>query len=421
LEDAQALAQAFRDAARAYDELLQAKRHYNHASATLLDVTSETRKTVDGTLEGLADHIRGTQSFAYSVVGAGLLLALVVAGLVLRFVVRNVIHSVRRMTQASQYIADGNLSFEMHAHEAQSTNDELVALHNNMVRMKDSLAGLLSEVSTTASALASQAEELSVIATQTRNNVQEQQQQTQAVASAVTELSASSREVAQATEAAKHAAQDANSESQGGLRTLERLLKSMDTLSEHVSLTAGVVTQLTQDSSQIGEVLEVISSIADQTNLLALNAAIEAARAGEQGRGFAVVADEVRTLAQKTQESTEEIRSVVEALQNRTGQAHTRMADSQAQTEQARTESEHVAQALQAIAEQADSIAEQNIQVAAAVNQQEQAIEEISRSINEIDGRTGETAEAVNQTSESSNELARLAARLNELVQHFRV
>ncbi|MEH6814679.1 MAG: methyl-accepting chemotaxis protein, partial [Motiliproteus sp.] len=381
----------------------------------------EVEESADGKVEGQMVAVEQTQNVTFILLVVSMLIGIAIALAVLFFVVTEIIHAIKGMSVASQRIADGDLTIKICPQGAKSSNDELVTLNNNMARMAERLRDTIGQVSTTSATLASQAEELSAVASETRDSVLEQQQRTGTVASAITEMTASSKEVSASTETARLSANHARELVEAGHQVVNVTQQAIQTLSADVGSTAEVINKLSEDSEKIGAVLDVIRNIADQTNLLALNAAIEAARAGEQGRGFAVVADEVRTLAQRTQESTQEIQGVIEGLQTRTREAHSSMDNSQQRANSSVEQSEKASEALINITREIEAIADQNTHIASAMSQQEAAVEEISFSIVEIENKAGQAVSAVNQTTESSRELAQQAGNLQLLVSHFKI
>jgi methyl-accepting chemotaxis protein len=315
-------------------------------------------------------------------------------------------------------IADGDLTNRTRiAH----SNDELGALCDGLGNMKIKLKSLLEEVTGTSAQLASAAEEMTAVTEQTRDAINRQQAEINQVAAAMSEMSASAQEVAENATHTSSSAGEADAEAQQGSEVVQQSLRSIRSLAENVGEASEVIHRLEQDSEQIGTILDVIRGIAEQTNLLALNAAIEAARAGEQGRGFAVVADEVRTLAQRTQQSTQEIQSMIEQLQEGARSAVKVMEQGREQTEQSVHHSSRAGSSLEAITAAVSSITDMNMQIASAANEQSQVAEEMARNINEISHVSEETSEGANQTATASQQLAELAGRLQQLVGRFRV
>ena len=267
--------------------------------------------------------------------------------------------------------------------------------------------------------LASAAEELSAITTQGSQGVARQQTEIQQVATAMEEMSATVQEVAKNAGSAASAAQEADNQSKEGFKVVSDTVATINSLADEVRRTADVVEKLKGDCISIGTVLDVIRDIAEQTNLLALNAAIEAARAGEQGRGFAVVADEVRTLASRTQQSTQEINGMIERLQAGANEAVNAMAKGRDKATDSVEQAAKAGEALEAITSVVDRIKSMNMQIASAAEEQSTTAEEINRSIVNISDVSEEAASGAQQTANSSDDLARLAIELQEQVSKF--
>ncbi|WP_411186561.1 methyl-accepting chemotaxis protein [Pseudomonas sp.] len=235
------------------------------------------------------------------------------------------------------------------------------------------------------------------------------------------QMSATAQEVASSAVAAVGSAQSVNAETVSGRSLVETQVASMQRLAGEIDLSVSVINQLASDSASISQVLDVIKGIAEQTNLLALNAAIEAARAGEQGRGFAVVADEVRNLAKRTQQSTEEIEAMIAKLQGGVGAAVKAMNNSHQMADNTVSQSVNVQQALENILGAVGMIVDQNQQIATAAEEQTAVAHDIDQNIVEISHAGERTAEGASQTEQASRELSGLVARLKHLIGAFRV
>lgn len=262
---------------------------------------------------------------------------------------------------------------------------------------------------------------VSSVAEKTLKAVNEQRSETDMVASAMNEMSATVQEVASNATQTAAASRNAEDESRNGVHVADEALKGIEALIHEIEKAAGVIRMVESHSDNIGTVVSVIKSIAEQTNLLALNAAIEAARAGEAGRGFAVVADEVRTLASRTQKSTEEIQTMIERLQEGVNDAVEAMEDAQGK---ARAGAEHVGRAadsLGRIAREVTHINDMNAQVATAAEEQSAVAEEINRNIISISHSADTTSHEASQSAQISDELVRLASELNRLVARFKL
>ena len=280
---------------------------------------------------------------------------------------------------------------------------------------------VVQSIKANASQLAAAAEELSTITEQSSQGVVRQQSETQQVATAMNEMSATVQEVANNAANAANAATEADDQAKNGYQVVSETLTTINSLAEEVQRTSDVIEKLKGDSLSIGAVLDVIRDIAEQTNLLALNAAIEAARAGEQGRGFAVVADEVRTLASRTQQSTQEINEMIEQLQTGANQAVSVMEQGRAKAEVTVEQAAKAGEALETITRVVDNIKAMNMQIASAAEEQSSTAEEINRNIVNISEVADETSNGAQQTANASDDLARLAVDLQEKVGRFQV
>ena len=262
---------------------------------------------------------------------------------------------------------------------------------------------------------------MAAITEETSSGVESQKDETVQVASAITQMTATVQEVANNAESATSAAADADSEAKAGNQIVSSTVQAISELATEVESSASVIEKLKGDSENIGAVLDVIKGIAEQTNLLALNAAIEAARAGEQGRGFAVVADEVRTLAQRTQESTAEIENLINALQGGAEEAVTVMTRSRDRASHTVEQAKHAGESLSSITRAVGTILQLNTQIATAAEEQSSVSEEINRNVINIQDISEQTASGAEQTASASAELARLGEQLQNLVGQFKV
>lgn len=269
--------------------------------------------------------------------------------------------------------------------------------------------------------LATAAEELSAITGQANQGVIRQQGEIEQVATAMNEMSATVSEVSKNAGSAATAATNADERAKDGRGVVNTTVDAINNLASEVVRTSDVIENLKGNSLSIGAVLDVIRDIAEQTNLLALNAAIEAARAGEQGRGFAVVADEVRTLASRTQQSTQEINDMIARLQNGANEAVSAMETGRAQAEESVSQAAKTGEALNEITLVVDDIKNMNMQIASAAEQQSATAEEINRNIVNISEVAQETANGTQETANASDELARLASDLQMQVSKFKI
>ncbi len=269
--------------------------------------------------------------------------------------------------------------------------------------------------------LAAASEELSTITGQSKDSIERQKIQTEQVVTAINQMTATVQEVARSAQNAAHAATQADDEAHTGSGVVNGTIEAIDRLAQDVERAANVIHEVERNSNDIGQVLEVIREIADQTNLLALNAAIEAARAGEQGRGFAVVADEVRTLASRTQQSTKEIEAMIDKLQGGARDAVTVMEEGRSRARDSVEHAGRAGDALSSITRAVATISDMNAQIASAAEEQSQVAEEINRNVTAINDITEDNALSAEQTAESSDGLAHLAHDLQMLVGHFKV
>ena len=282
-----------------------------------------------------------------------------------------------------------------------------------------SLRRQVSEIDNHAVQLSQSAESLARITNETNVGVQQQQHETDQVATAMNEMSSTVQEVAQNALLAADSAQDANNKSEEGRGVVSNAMQTINNLANEIEEASRVIQILKQESEKIGTVIDVIRGIADQTNLLALNAAIEAARAGEQGRGFAVVADEVRTLASRTQQSTQDIQEMVERLQSGAEKAVSVMQQSQSQAKDSVQQAAHANESLAAIAAMIAQINDMNTQIASAAEEQSAVAEEINKNIISISQISNQTAQGAKETSAAGNTMKTLASELQAVVGRF--
>ncbi len=297
--------------------------------------------------------------------------------------------------------------------------DELGQLGLAIDRMQGALAELVSEISGSVSQLSSAVEEVSAISEQSAKGMASQQGEVSQVATAMNEMQSTVNEVARNTTDAMGAAKQASRTSTQGNQVVRSAIGSIEQVSRQIEQAGGVVQQLETDSASISMVLDVIRGIAEQTNLLALNAAIEAARAGEQGRGFAVVADEVRSLAQRTQASTAEISKMIEVLQERTAEAGSAMQLSRQQMQESVELAREAGSSIDSINGAVTQITDMNTLIATATEQQNAVTEELNRSIVKIHTAADENTQGAQQTAQACVELSKLANTLHHMTQRF--
>lgn len=354
---------------------------------------------------------------ARSMLGIATALALLFGVIAAWAITRQIVTPLLHTLHVVERVASGDLSQDLHVER----KDEIGQLQNSIQRMTISLRALIGGISDSVTQIASAAEELSAVTEQTSAGVNSQKVETDQVATAMHEMTATVQEVARNAEEASEAAVAADQQAREGDRVVKEAITQIERLASEVSNSTDAMTELQRESDKIGSVLDVIKSVAQQTNLLALNAAIEAARAGEAGRGFAVVADEVRSLAQRTQKSTEEIEELIAGLQKGTQQVATIMDNSRSLTVSSVELTRRAGSSLENIARTASAIQGMNQQIAAAAEQQSATAEEINRSILNVRDVSEQTSAASEETAASSVELARLGNHLQMLVGKFRV
>lgn len=302
-----------------------------------------------------------------------------------------------------------------------SSNDEVGNLASAFNRLVNNLSTIVSEVKQKSDQLGSAAEQLSLVTEQTSHGVQQQTNDIRHAATAMAQMSSTVADVASNAQKASTSADEGNTEATNGSLVVSQTIAAINELKSDVQHSASVIETLKGDSENIGTVLDVIKNIAGQTNLLALNAAIEAARAGEQGRGFAVVADEVRTLAQRTQESTLEIETLVETLQKGAQEAVNVMAQSRSKAEDTASQAELAGKSLDAITRSVANILNVNTQIACAAEEQSATADEVNRNISNIQAISEQTASGAEHTSSASTKLNELGNELKSLVGQFKV
>lgn len=325
------------------------------------------------------------------------------------------------VTQA-RLIADGHLGRSAlcdYIDSGKMPRDEIGQLAIAIRQMKEGLHTLVNEITSSISQLSAAVEEVSAIAEQSAHGMQQQQSEVSQLATAMNQMHSTVQEVSRNTTEAASAAQVASESSGSGSKVVQDAISSIERVAHDIEHSGHVVQQLEQDSSSISMVLDVIRNIADQTNLLALNAAIEAARAGEQGRGFAVVADEVRTLAQRTQDSTAEINKIIDMLQSRAAEAGHAMQLSRQQMHASVEQARHAGSTIEQINHAVVRISDMNTQIASATEEQNSVTEELNRSIVNIHNASDEVAQGANQTAQACGELSLLATHLQQMVTRF--
>jgi len=364
-------------------------------------------------IELTASELVWTQAGTMTVIGILILIVLCV------FFLLRVIHPINYLKATMQDIAAGEGDLTQRLPEKGSDEIAKVAAAFNLFVSK--IQKTLIQTSDSMNELNDATNTLSDLARQNSESVNRQREETQQVATAVTEMAATVKDISKSADSAASAARETNSEAAQGKEAMTNTVNAIDTLAVEVTNAATIINKLEVDSESIGSVLDVIRGIADQTNLLALNAAIEAARAGEQGRGFAVVADEVRTLASRTQESTSEIHSIIENLQSGTRNAAQAMNGGLSTAKETVEAAGRAGVSLDNIVQSVSSIMNMNTQIATASEQHTIVAEEIDRSVVRISKESETAAESSNKTADKSQELAALGEKLQGLVTQFKL
>ncbi|WP_438866585.1 methyl-accepting chemotaxis protein [Pseudomonas sp. L1(2025)] len=324
---------------------------------------------------------------------------------------------INAAVDSAQRIASGDLTQRIQPGSSDETGQLLKALGN----MQGSLKDTIEQIANASNQVARSAEELNAVTEESGRGLGRQHDEIQQAATAVTQMSAAVEEVARNAISTSQASEAANALAISGRDQAQEAVTAINNVNCEISASSLMVEDLAGQVREIGKVMEVIRSIADQTNLLALNAAIEAARAGEQGRGFAVVADEVRALAARTQASTVEIESMIGTVRNAAEQAVRAMTNSQSTTVKTQRLAEATGQSLERIAHNVSEINDRNLVIASASEEQANVAREVDRNLVNIQDLSTQTAAGAHQTSASSQELARLAVSFNELVARFKL
>ncbi|MBX8565787.1 methyl-accepting chemotaxis protein [Pseudomonas cichorii] len=355
----------------------------------------------------------GSRTLLTGVAGLALLIGLLAAWVM----TQQITLPLQQTLVAAGRIAKGNLSKDLDI----KRQDEMGQLQDSMQAMTLSLRTLVSGIGDGVTQIASAAEQLSAVTEQTCVGVNSQKDETDQVATAMNQMTATVQEIARNAQEASQAAVNADQQARNGDRVVSQAISQIEQLASEVANSTQAMNRLKLESGKIVGVLDVIKSVSQQTNLLALNAAIEAARAGEAGRGFAVVADEVRGLAQRTQESTEEIEELIAALQSGTQQVATTLDNSRSLTDSSVELSRRAGCALEQITWTVATIQDMNQQIATASEEQSNVAEQINSNVLRVRDISEQTAAASDETAASSVELARLGTHLRELVGEFKV
>ncbi|MCX4186670.1 methyl-accepting chemotaxis protein [Methylophaga sp. OBS4] len=330
---------------------------------------------------------------------------------------RSTIDVIQNLVQATDQIANGDLTIEVQS----STQDESSQIVDALNKMTKHLNGMVNQLRDNASLLATASEELSSTTSQAKTNSLEQQNQSEQITTAMNEMSSTVKEIAKNAEMLAAEVKNATNDSLSSQTVIDDTIRSINKLADGVGNAVIAMQELTQSSQEIGSVLTVIKGVAEQTNLLALNAAIEAARAGEHGRGFAVVADEVRVLATRTQDSAIQIEAMIENLQQHTKQAADVMLAEKENAQNVSQGTESATQSMHNIVESMTQISDMSTHVASAAEEQGLVSEEINRNVTHVYDLSSENLMGTEQIALASNELAKLASEMESIVQRFKV
>jgi len=377
-------------------------------------LVSQLKTLITQTSKELQDEASQASGKVMTGMSIGLLVGVIIAFLISRMItlpINQAVHAMRDLAEG-----EGDLTQRLD----DKGNSELAQMSSGFNKFAVKVQSLVSELANCVENLSAVVRDVSGIVDQTQSGSQQLRQQTEQVAAAVTEMTATIQEVASNANLAADSAQQADENAHLGKNVVGETVASINALASEIETGVNVINKLSQDTESIGTVLDVIKGIAEQTNLLALNAAIEAARAGEQGRGFAVVADEVRTLASRTQQSTTEIESMIDALQVQAHAAVDAIELGQKKAQASVKNASNAGNALNEITNSVATISSMNIQIATASEEQSAVSEEINQNVVIISRVADENAGASDQLAISSNELERLAGELQKLVSQFK-
>ncbi|KOX99381.1 chemotaxis protein [Pseudomonas nunensis] len=389
-------------------ELLANSEAVNKALAKLLEINTQQIAETD---KGASDQYSASFNLVIT-------LLVIATGLTLLFawlLTNSITKPIANALSAAEEIAEGNLTRPITV----DGEDEAGRLLLAMSKMQEKLRDTLQRISGSATQLASAAEELNSVTDESARGLTQQNNEIEQAATAVNEMTSAVEEVARNAVSTSEASKNATTSAGDGRDLVQETVSAIERMSADVQSTATLIGDLANESRDIGKVLDVIRGLADQTNLLALNAAIEAARAGEAGRGFAVVADEVRALAHRTQQSTSEIERMIGSIQSGTEHAVDSMRNSTERAESTLNIARGAGMSLDTINSAIVEINERNLVIASAAEEQAQVAREVDRNLVNIRDLSVQSATGANQTSAASNELSRLALDLNNMVGRF--
>ncbi len=390
----------------AFDEV--AARMSEEVDRLLTEVEQETAGV-------LADQQKLTSDLLTSVIIGSVMILVGVAMVYL--IMSRILSCLPTVLKQLNLVAEGDLTSTIDV----TREDEFGELMRALKAMQQRLLEMISKIGSTTQQLSAMSQQVSTVMMKTNENIQHQHQETEQISSAMKDLTASVSDILRSITDAANAANGANSETEKGSKLVQDSIQGIQQLSELTEQTSLLIQNVERDSENINTVLDVIKGIAEQTNLLALNAAIEAARAGEQGRGFAVVADEVRTLAGRTQDSTEEINNIIDKLQIGARESVKAMEQSRDKTLSVVDQAALAGASLTTIAESVSRINMMTGQIAAATEEQNAVVENMDENVVRISEMAQNNAATVNQTYQAGTELTHIASELQALVEKFRV
>jgi len=391
-------------------ELLSNSEQVNAVLTRLLDLNN---KMALATNQEAEDQYNAAFNLVVGLLVIATLLTLLFAWLL----TRSITLPISQALEAAEEVAEGNLTRPIKV----DGNDEAGRLLAAMAKMQDKLRDTLQRIAGSATQLASAAEELNAVTDESARGLTRQNNEIEQAATAVNEMTSAVEEVARNAVSTSEASRNATTSAGDGRDLVQETVSAIERMSGDVQATATLIGELANESRDIGKVLDVIRGLADQTNLLALNAAIEAARAGEAGRGFAVVADEVRALAHRTQQSTSEIERMIGSIQAGTEHAVDSMRNSTERAESTLNIAKGAGMSLDTINTAIIEINERNLVIASAAEEQAQVAREVDRNLVNIRDLSVQSATGASQTSAASSELSRLAVDLNGMVGRFRL